>query len=307
MSLRRGFRGVSSGRVCRLEGCGATVEAGAAYCRAHAEEPEAVAFRRELAGAATYFDMAVETLDPDQVERAEAFQRFKLRAARGEFDGLLEASTRRMMKQAAAVEGFELELGALRYGLMRVLAEETDPTRMALALARLSNAGVRARLAGQALAGKTGAAGDDGDGTLGDRLAAAMMGYDVTGRAFTTTWDGGKALAAMKRREAEWAAAWAERARAEEAWEGSLAALRAREAEQKEAWAARRAVEAGGAEDTAADETSAENRRDADHAGRIAAERSAAVRRWEAERATVADTAGWEDEPPEPRVARGGR
>jgi len=329
----RSFRGVKRTRTCRLDGCDAKVEPGAAYCRAHTRTPEAVAFRRELQGAEAYLELAAEALDPDQVERSEAFHRFRQRAKHGRFDQLLEAPTRRMLEQAAAVEGFELELGALRYGLMRVLAEETDPTRMALALARLSNAGVRARLANGDV---DGGAQSDQEADWLDRVSEAMLGFTLEGDDFQRSPVGRRAQYRQLQVADRWAEARRVRAAQEEASASQEANRRARVAERSErlgwgtpVWGDKPGQapiahlpvdghEVGrasspdalpmrdAAEPEPAFETD-EDRDDAAHAQRIAEQRSAAVQRWEADRSTMAAGLVGSEREPEPRIARRGR
>jgi hypothetical protein len=56
---------------------------------------------------------------------------------RGDYRELFDPATSQVMAQAAAVRGLEDEIGALRVALARLLAEERDPNKLALSLARI--------------------------------------------------------------------------------------------------------------------------------------------------------------------------
>lgn len=327
--MRKAFRGVKRGRTCRTDGCDAKVEAGAAYCRTHARTPEAIAFRRELQSAGAYLELAAEALDPDQVERAESFHRFRQRAKHGQFDRLLEVPTKRMLDQAAAIKGFEIEIGALRFGLMRVLAEETDPTRLALALARLSNAGVRAR---QANADVEEERGEETEAEWLDRVSEAMLGFTLSGEDFAPSQIAQRAA----RRQHATRDRWEEARRAKAAREDAAAAAEAERRRQVEEESERRGwgipvwgdrpglapvryrprdaaadqnVVQPSAPSLDADDEDEEDRLDAALALRIAEQRAEAVRRAERDREMSAyAVAGLDrDSDPEPhhRLARG--
>ena len=339
MPIRRRFRGVRRDRACRLAGCDQKVAAGKAYCQAHARTPEAVAFRRELQGAGAYLELAAEALDPDQAERAEAFQRFRSRARHGQFDRLLEAPTRRVLDQAAAIEGFKLEIGALRYGLMRVLAEETDPARMALAIARLSNAGVRARQANGDVEADRAA---DLEADWLDHVSEAMLGITLDGEDFARSTIARRAQIHQMRsadrwadahkikvtREEEVAAAEAERRRRVTelftsmdmpvpVWDTPNPSAPPARAAQPEpqpppdpplpplpidgevVWDPTPATP----DQVSPQRHDAEARHDAAHARRVVDQRTAALRLWEPEQHITAPPPA--PPPPEPRLARG--
>lgn len=135
MAKRMGSEGRGA-RLCRREGCERTVGAGEAYCRGHGRTPEAVAFRRELKGAASYLELGAGALG--SVKGADAFERFGLRARRGEFDRVLEARHRRALEQAAAAERVAREIAVARLRMVRALTEERDPSRLATTLVRLT-------------------------------------------------------------------------------------------------------------------------------------------------------------------------
>jgi len=75
--------------------------------------------------------------------RAQAAERFRRRLARGEYRALLDERVREVMAQGAAERGIGEEMGAIRFALMRVLAEEEDPVRLSLGVSRLANAAAR--------------------------------------------------------------------------------------------------------------------------------------------------------------------
>ena len=131
---------LTSRRECRFPGCRRKSARGHAFCPQHGVSPEAVAYYQELRQASAYFDMALQSLDPDKAERAEAYHRFRRRAQRGDFATLFDKPTRALVEQAAALPAHQLEIGALRYALARAVSEETDPARLGLTVARLAHA-----------------------------------------------------------------------------------------------------------------------------------------------------------------------
>lgn len=142
MTEHRRYRPVdlTSRGECRFPGCRRRSVRGHAFCGPHAVSDEAVAYYRELQQASAYFDLALQSIDPNQADRTEAFHRFRRRAQRGEFSQLLDKPTRRLIEQAAALPDHQLEIGTLRYALARAVSEETDPARLGLTVARLSHA-----------------------------------------------------------------------------------------------------------------------------------------------------------------------
>jgi hypothetical protein len=69
---------------------------------------------------------------------------FQHRLARGDFDAFLGRGLRRMLRGAAADPGLEIEIGAVRLALLRLLDEESDPARLAAGVARLTAVAVQA-------------------------------------------------------------------------------------------------------------------------------------------------------------------
>ena len=127
-------------RVCRYAGCERAAIKGHGYCQGHAVSPEAVAFWRELKAATTYFQLGQQSIPSDITIKREFYHRFQRKVERGEFNHLLDGSMTKIIIEAAQAQTRTLELGAMRVAIMRLLAEEIDPTRMAFGIARLSNA-----------------------------------------------------------------------------------------------------------------------------------------------------------------------
>ncbi len=88
----------------------------------------------------------------------DAFQR---RVDRGRYDELLRPQVRELMRAGAAIHGLDEELGAIRFALQKLMAEETDANKLAAGIARLTSASVQAMKLGQAL-------GNASDASLAD-------------------------------------------------------------------------------------------------------------------------------------------
>ena len=76
--------------------------------------------------------------------RAEARRRLRHAIAGGDYDGLLDPALWRLFDTAAETTGFGREIGALRFAMARLLAEEEDPRHLATHLARVATTIVRA-------------------------------------------------------------------------------------------------------------------------------------------------------------------
>jgi len=100
-----------------------------------------------------------------------AARSFRRRMERGDYLELFDEPLRRVLGQAAAVAGVTEEIGAFRFVLARVLMEEEDPARQAMAVARLAHATVRAVEAQRALEGS-------GRDALLDELTRALRELD---------------------------------------------------------------------------------------------------------------------------------
>ena len=138
-----------------------------------------------------------ETGDVDagrEAARTAAQQRLRQAIAGGDYDGLLDPALWRLFDAAAETTGFGREIGALRFAMARLLAEEEDPRQLATQLARVTTTIVRATQAqGKAtatddpvraalLAGLDeldGADGDDDDDCAGPEEPGADGGEDA--------------------------------------------------------------------------------------------------------------------------------
>lgn len=108
---------------------------------------------------------AGEQLDDPQVElRAQ----FRERIRQGTYDALLDPSVRMLLREGAAIRGMDEELGAIRFALAKLLAEELDASKLAAGVARLTSAAVQAMKIGQAL-------GDETDESLADLLNEILI------------------------------------------------------------------------------------------------------------------------------------
>jgi hypothetical protein len=115
--------------------------------------------------------------EPDTAERArddpydavrEAFQE---RVGRGRYDDLLADSLRAILREGAAIRGLDEELGAIRFALAKLLAEELDAGKLAAGVARLTSASVQAMKVEHAL-------GDATDASLSDLLNEILADLD---------------------------------------------------------------------------------------------------------------------------------
>jgi hypothetical protein len=111
---------------CAAPGCGRWTRAGEAFCTRHRDAPEVEDGEGPGAGA------------------GGALAGFRARLATGDYDALLGAGLRGALQGAAADEGLEAEIGALRLALARLLQEEADPSRLATGVARVAGVAVQA-------------------------------------------------------------------------------------------------------------------------------------------------------------------
>ena len=98
-------------------------------------------------GATTGTQAAEDDLDDESdqdVARTVARERLRQATAAGDYDGLLDPALWRLLDIAAASSGFGREIGALRFAMARLLAEEEDPRQLATHLARVATTIVRA-------------------------------------------------------------------------------------------------------------------------------------------------------------------
>jgi hypothetical protein len=85
----------------------------------------------------------VERQGDQEARRAAARAACQRRVATGEYGELFDAPVRSILMQAGKAAGLAQEMGALRYVLARVLAEEEDPVRQALGVSRVTSAAAR--------------------------------------------------------------------------------------------------------------------------------------------------------------------
>lgn len=72
------------------------------------------------------------------------FGKFRKKLRAGSYDALIGAGLRHTLRGAAADDGLEVEIGALRLTLVRLLNEESDPTRLAAGVSRIAGVAVQA-------------------------------------------------------------------------------------------------------------------------------------------------------------------
>ena len=92
-----------------------------------------------------------------------AMAEFRRRLEAGDYRGLYDRRLSEVIAQAAAERSLADEIGALRYVLARLLAEEEDPAKLAASVARVAGVAVQAARAQRAVTGD-----------LADGLTAAL-------------------------------------------------------------------------------------------------------------------------------------
>ena len=102
--------------------------------------------------------------------QAEQRERFRERIALGRYDDLFETPVRNVLREGAAIRGVDEELGAIRFALAKLLAEELDASKLAAGVARLTSAAVQAMRLGRTLGDST----DDELAALVDQLLAEV-------------------------------------------------------------------------------------------------------------------------------------
>ncbi len=76
------------------------------------------------------------TLDDKRADPQEdARDAFRARVAHGRYDALLAEPLQRVLREGAATRGVEPELGAIRFALAKLLAEELDASKLAVGVA----------------------------------------------------------------------------------------------------------------------------------------------------------------------------
>ena len=134
-------------RRCAVAGCPNWARPGAAVCASCQREPK---HPRPTPIEPTFAERAH---DAEADRRAAAAQEFRRRLANGDYARLFGDDLAQVIAQAAAEASVNHELGALRYVLARLLAEEEDPIALAKAVARVASVSVQAARAQRAISG----------------------------------------------------------------------------------------------------------------------------------------------------------
>jgi hypothetical protein len=122
---------------CQTPRCGRYVQAGAARCAKHETS---------------------EAEGPPRDERVTRRVEFLERLEKGEYAALFDENMSRVIVQAAQAmkeRGPDDEIGALRFVMAKLLAEEDDPAKLASSVARVVTAAMQAARASRAIGGET--------------------------------------------------------------------------------------------------------------------------------------------------------
>lgn len=122
---------------CEAPGCGRFVHAGTTHCRRHDETGEARG-----------------SPDPQETRRLAFLERLE----QGEYAALFDENVSRVIAQAAQAmreRGPDDEIGALRFVMARLLAEEDDPAKLASSVTRVVTAAIQAARTRRAIGGDT--------------------------------------------------------------------------------------------------------------------------------------------------------
>lgn len=106
---------------------------------------ECTNYARETGFCAKHNRPAINVDRSDDEARRAKRDAFDQRLAAGDYRQLLGPELNQIIRQAAAAEGVDDELGAIRYAMAYVLANETDPERLAKSIAKLGVAGIQAQ------------------------------------------------------------------------------------------------------------------------------------------------------------------
>ncbi len=86
--------------------------------------------------------------------RRRAAVRFRRRLKQGDYQGVFEGWLKEVIAQAAAERSLTDEIGALRFVLARLLAEEDDLTKLATGVARVATVAIQAARTQRAISGE---------------------------------------------------------------------------------------------------------------------------------------------------------
>ena len=109
-----------------------------------------------------------ETAEQPSDPAVELRECFHERVAQGRYDELLDRPMRDVLREGAAIRGVDEELGAIRFALAKLLAEELDASKLASGVARLTSAAVQAMKMGQSIS-------DETDESLADLLNQILI------------------------------------------------------------------------------------------------------------------------------------
>jgi hypothetical protein len=122
---------------CRAPGCGRFAATGADYCRRHEDR----------------------STDDTRAGAREALRlAFLERLEKGEYAALFETNLSQVIAQAAKAmkeRGPDDEIGALRFVMARLLAEEDDPAKLASGVTRVVTAAIQAARTQRTIGGET--------------------------------------------------------------------------------------------------------------------------------------------------------
>lgn len=124
-------------RHCIVPACRRFAATGSTVCWPHRKSP-----------TGRDWDTAIRQAARDSSEAASegnessAAERFRRRIAQGQYRQLFDVSLARILAQAAEHRDLDDEVGAVRFALARLIAEEPNPARLALGVARLTHAAV---------------------------------------------------------------------------------------------------------------------------------------------------------------------
>ncbi len=105
--------------------------------------------------------------------RLELQKRFQERVASGRYADLFDERVRRVLCEGAAIPGPDEELGAIRFALAKLLAEELDASKLAAGVARLTSAAVQAMKLDRAR-------GDAAEASLAELIEEILVDLDGT-------------------------------------------------------------------------------------------------------------------------------
>ncbi len=144
---------------CATEGCGRFVRAGETFCRKHESRTwdgeTGPAWRGSAAGSLPVAGSDGEDDEESAGERRRRAEvRFRRRLKQGDYQRLFEGRLKEVIGQAAAERSLTDEIGALRFVLARLLAEEEDVTKLATSVARVATVAIQAARTQRAISGE---------------------------------------------------------------------------------------------------------------------------------------------------------